>query len=80
MSRAKANRILPREHTGHSKMLAYINTIYKSTHGHHQMVNTKISLSIFFGAKDGKALYSQQKQDQELRVAWIMNSVLPNSD
>ena len=51
MSRAKANRILPREHTGHSKMPPYINTIYNSTHGHHQMVNTKISLSIFFGAK-----------------------------
>ena len=30
------------------------------------MVNTKISLIIFFAAKDGEALYSQQKQDQEL--------------
>ena len=30
------------------------------------MVNTKISLFIFFAAKDGEALYSQQKQDQEL--------------
>ena len=43
------------------------------THGHHQMVNTKIRLIIFFAAKDGKALYSQQKQDQELAVAQIMN-------
>ena len=25
---------------------------------HHQMVNTKIRLIIFFAAKDGKALYS----------------------
>ena len=33
------------------------------------MVNTKISLIIFFAAKDGEALYSQQKQDQELTVA-----------
>ena len=44
------------------------------------MVNTKIRLIIFFGAKDGEALYSQQKQDQELTVAQIMNSLLPNSD
>ena len=31
-------------------------------------------------AKDGEALYSQEKQDQELTVAQIMNSLLPNSD
>ena len=31
-------------------------------------------------SKDGEALYSQQKQDQELSVAQIMNSLLPNSD
>ena len=35
---------------------------------------------IFFAAKEGKALYSQQKQDQELTVAQIMNFLLPNSD
>ena len=51
-----------------------------STHGHYQMVNTKIRLIIFFAAKDGEALYSQQKQDQEVTVAQIMNSLLPNSD
>ena len=33
------------------------------------MVNTKIRLIIFFAAEYGKALYSQQKQDQELTVA-----------
>ena len=44
------------------------------------MVNTKIRLIIFFAAKDGEALYSQQKQDRELTVAQIMNSLLPNSD
>ena len=49
-------------------------------HGHHQTVNTEIRLIIFFAAKDGEALYSQQKQDQELTVAQIMNSLLPNSD
>ena len=51
-----------------------------STHGHHQMVNTEIRVIIFFAAKDGEALYSQQKQDQELTAAQIMNSLLPNSD
>ena len=44
------------------------------------MVNTEIRLIMFFAAKDGEALYSQQKQDQELTVAQIMNSLLPNSD
>ena len=44
------------------------------------MVNTEIRLIIFFAAKDGEALYSQQKQDLELTVALIMNSLLPNSD
>ena len=57
------------------------------------MVNTKIRLMIFFAAKvgealysqqkkkkDGEALQSQQKQDWELTVAQIMNSLLPNSD
>ena len=49
-------------------------------HGHHQMVNTELTLIIFFAAEDEEALYSQQKQDQELTVAQIMNSLLPNSD
>ena len=44
------------------------------------MVNTEIQLIIFFAAKDGEALYRQQKQDRELTVAQIMNSLLPNSD
>ena len=42
--------------------------------------NTKIRLIIFIAAKDGEALYSQQTQDQELTVAQIMNSLLPNLD
>ena len=66
-------------------VLVIANTISKntredSTHGHHQMVNTEIRLIIFFAAKDGEALYSQQKQDWELTMAQIMNSLLPNSD
>ena len=43
------------------------------------MVNTKIGLIIFFAAEDREALYSQQKEDWELTVAQIMNSLLPNS-
>ena len=51
------------------------------------MVNTEIRLIIFFAAKDGEALYSQQKEKrkkkkkgQELTVDQIMNSLLSNSD
>ena len=78
-SRAKNNRVLPRKCTGHSKHLLPTKR-EDCTHGHHQMVNTEIRLIIFFAAKDGEALYSQQKQDQELTVAQVMSSLLPNSD
>ena len=44
------------------------------------MVNIEIRLIIFFAAEDGEALHSQQKQDWELTVAQIMNSLLQNSD
>ena len=65
--------------------LVIANTLFQQHkrrlyHGHHQMVNNKIRLIVFFAAKDEKALYSQQKQDWELTVAQIMNSLLPDSD
>ena len=46
--------------------LVIANTLFQhtreeSTHGHHQMAITKIRLLIFFAAKDGEALYTQQK-------------------
>ena len=41
---------------------------------------SEIRLITFFAAKDGEALYSQQKQDWELTVAQNMNSLLSNSD
>ena len=44
------------------------------------MANIEIRLILFFAAKDEEALYSQQKQDQELTVAQTMNSLLPNAD
>ena len=40
------------------------------------MVNTEIRLIIFFAAKDGEALYSKQKQDQELTVAQIIELLI----
>ena len=78
-SRAKANRVLS------ESVLVIANTLFQhiredSIHGHDQMVNTETRLIIFFAAKNGEALYSQQKQDQELTMAQIMNSLLPNSD
>ena len=79
MNRTKANRVLPRERTGHSKH-PLPSTQEKTIHEHHQMVDTKIRLIIFFAAKGKEALYSQQKQDWELTVAQIINSLLPNSD
>ena len=44
------------------------------------MANTEIKLIVFFAAKDGEALYSQQKQDLELTVAQTMNTLFQNSD
>ena len=71
------DRVLPRKCTGHNKHPLPRDNF---THGHHQMVNTKIRLIIFFAAKDGEALYSQQKLDQELTVTQTMNSFWPNSE
>ena len=79
-SRAKDNRVLPRECTGHRKHPLSTTQRDNSTHGHHKMVSTKIRLFIFFAGEDGEALYSQQKQDLELTVAQIMSSLLQNSD
>ena len=63
--------------------LVLANTLFQqqredSMHGYHQMVNTE--MTVFLAAKDGEILYSQHKQDGELTVAQIVNSLLPNSD
>ena len=42
------------------------------------MVTNEIRLIILFATRDAEALYSQKQQDQELTVAQIMNSLLPN--
>ena len=39
------------------------------------MVNTEIGLITFFVAKDGEAVYSEQKQNLELTVAQIISSL-----
>ena len=79
MSRAKADRVLPRERTGHSKH-PLPTTQEKTPHMDITRVNTEIRLIIFFAAKYREALYSRQKQDWEPTVAQIMNSLLPKSD
>ena len=48
---------------------------WTSPDGQHQN-----QINYILSGKDGEALYSQQKQDQELTVAQTMNSLLPNSD
>ena len=40
------------------------------------LANFYFEMFFIFAAKDREALYSQQKQDQELTVAHIMNSLL----
>ena len=73
---AKSNRVLPREHTGHRKH-PLPTTQGKTLHGHNQMVNTEITLIIFFVAEDGEALIQSTKtrpgadcvSDHELLIA-----------
>ena len=73
---------------GAKKLLRYQDNKFK---GLQKLLQTKVQgwissiqlrtiKTTFFAARDGEALYSQQKQDQELTVAQIMNSLLPNSD
>ena len=71
---------MPKEHTGHSKHLLPTKQETAQHMEYHQVINTEIRLVIFFAAKDGEILYSEQKQAWELTVAQIMNSFLQNSD
>ena len=70
--------VLSREHADQSKH-TFPATWDNSTHGHQQMINTKIRLIVLFEAEDEKALYSHQKQDLELTMAQIISSFLQNS-
>ena len=69
------------ETAGHSMKTTGKNTFFNNPrddciHGHHQTVNTKIRLIMFFAAKDGEALCSQQKHDLELTMSQTMNFLL----
>ena len=75
-----ANRVLPRERTGHNKHPLPTTQEKTLRMDITRWSMTKIRLIIFFAAKDGEALHSQQKQDREWTVAQIMNFLLPNSD
>ena len=48
-----------------------------TAHGHHQMVNTKIRWIIIISAKNGEALYSQQKQDGRLKLKKVGKTTRP---
>ena len=71
-SKAKANSFAKRMNWSY-QIPSSNNSRKDSTHGHHQMVNTKIRLIMFFAAKDGEALQSQQKQDWGLTMAQVIN-------
>lgn len=58
-------KILYRKHTFAA------NTEDDFTHEHHQIVNIKIRLIIFFATKDREALYSEQREDREITAAQI---------
>ena len=74
-NRAKANRVLPREHTGHSKH-PLPRTQEKTLHMNITRWSTsKSDIIISFAAKDREALYSQQKQDWKLTVAQNLNQI-----
>ena len=78
-SRAKAHRVLPKERTGHSNTLfqQHKRRLYTWTSPYSQHRN---QIDYILCVKDGDVLYSQQKQDWEVTMAQIMNSLLQNSD
>ena len=59
--------------------LVIANTLFQQ-HRRRLLTQHQIQIDYIFAAKDGEALYSRQKQNWELTVAQIMNSLLPNSD
>ena len=71
------NKVLPREHTGHSKHP--LPTAQETTlHVDVTRWSIQYRLILFFMGEDGETLFRQQKQDQELTAAQIMNSLLQN--
>ena len=60
-SRAKFKKSFAKRRRWSEQTPSSNNTGEDPTKGHHQMLNSKIRLIIFFTAKDREALYSQQK-------------------
>ena len=77
-SRAKANRLLPREHSGKNtlfqqhKRRLYTWTTPDGRHWHH--------IDYILCSQRWESSIQSEKQDQELTVVCIMNSLLPNLD
>ena len=66
----------------HENALVIANTLFEQHKRRLHMDITRWSTQksdYILCCQDGEALYSQQKQDQELTVAQVMNSLLPNS-
>ena len=78
-SRAKANRVLPRECTGHSKY-PLPTTQEKTLHIDITRGSTSKSDWLYSLLPKMEKLYTVSKNNRELTVAQIMNSLLPNSD
>ena len=78
-SRAKANRVLLKECTGHSKH-PLPTTREKMLHMDITRSSIPNQIDYILCSQNGEALYSQQKQDQEQTVAQIMHFLLSNSD
>ena len=81
-SRAKANRILPKEHAGHSKHPLPTNKrrlcTWTSPDGQHRNQINYILCTQRWRSSIQSTTTTRRKQ--ELTVAQIMNSLLPNSD
>ena len=78
-SRAKTNRVLPREHTGHSKRRRP-TTQENTLHMYITRWSTPKSDWLYSLQPKMETLYSKEKQDWELTMAKIMKTLLPNSD
>ena len=78
-SRAKANRVLPREHTGHSKH-PLPTTQEKTLHMNITRWSIPKSDWLYSSQPKMEKLYTVSKNKTELTVAQIMNSLLENSD
>ena len=72
----RLTRVLPRECHGQIKHPLPTTQETLQMDITRYIISTEIRLIIFFAVEDGDALYSQVKQDWELTVAQIMNSLL----